>query len=229
VFGIQSTQLSSASTIENIAAHCINALQRYIEDQPVVLAGWSFGGLVAHEMCRQLEVADRAPSLLALIDTYTSLPRLAKEATEEQLFTQFMEDLDRSTGGLFDFLPQSLRADDGGIGWDELRAHLSRLGLWGSDVSVTTIQRSFEKYRDHVRAASRFSFRPIKSRATIFVSSNHGSLVAAEHDWRPYLSGNVSCVSVYGDHYSMMKEPHVKMVSDYLVRFVPEACLRYDL
>ncbi len=55
--------------VEDMAAHYIEEVRSVDPEGPYHLAGWSFGGLVAFEMARQLQAAGREVALLALLDT----------------------------------------------------------------------------------------------------------------------------------------------------------------
>ncbi|HYU36111.1 MAG TPA: thioesterase domain-containing protein, partial [Thermoanaerobaculia bacterium] len=57
------------STLEQLAAGHVAALRAARPEGPYRLAGWSFGGVVAFEMARQLRSAGVEVSLLALVDS----------------------------------------------------------------------------------------------------------------------------------------------------------------
>ncbi|MDX6635362.1 MAG: acetoacetyl-CoA synthetase, partial [Solirubrobacterales bacterium] len=71
VYGIEGSLIDPsgrAKTIEEIAAENVAELCSFQPTGPVRLAGFSFGGLVAFEMARQLAQAGRTPEHLALLD-----------------------------------------------------------------------------------------------------------------------------------------------------------------
>ncbi|MEM1123871.1 MAG: non-ribosomal peptide synthetase, partial [Bacteroidota bacterium] len=55
--------------IEDMASHYIEAIQQVHPNQPYALAGYSFGGLIAFEMAKQLEAANKEVLLLSVFDT----------------------------------------------------------------------------------------------------------------------------------------------------------------
>ncbi len=75
VYGLQSQDLEGAieteSTIEAIAAAYLRAMRQVQPSGPYYLAGWSFGGLVAFEIARQLEEEGENVPVLALLDAFT--------------------------------------------------------------------------------------------------------------------------------------------------------------
>jgi thioesterase domain-containing protein len=60
----------SLRSIRDIAAHCRAQMLGDGEYDSFSLVGWSFGGVVAHELARQLSVAGLPPRTLVLIDSY---------------------------------------------------------------------------------------------------------------------------------------------------------------
>ena len=73
MYGIQSQGLDGIQTpltqIEAMAANYINEIKTVQPDGPYLLVGYSFGGLIAFEIARQLESRSEKVSLLALLDT----------------------------------------------------------------------------------------------------------------------------------------------------------------
>jgi thioesterase domain-containing protein len=78
IFGLD--LLSDASywtdepTMEEIAARCVEVLQRDFPGQRCHLIGHSFGGRLAYELGQQLEAAGQPPASIVIADTPTSSP-----------------------------------------------------------------------------------------------------------------------------------------------------------
>lgn len=74
IYGIQGTKPKGFEgwyeSIEAMAAHYINAIVKVNPKGPYALAGFSFGGIVAFEMTRQLREQRKKVSLTALLDSY---------------------------------------------------------------------------------------------------------------------------------------------------------------
>jgi acyl-CoA synthetase (AMP-forming)/AMP-acid ligase II/3-oxoacyl-(acyl-carrier-protein) synthase/thioesterase domain-containing protein/aryl carrier-like protein len=66
------------ASVEAIAQSYITMLEDLENGEPVALAGWSFGGLVAYEMAAQMQARGRPAPLVVLIDTYLSPHGLAE-------------------------------------------------------------------------------------------------------------------------------------------------------
>jgi amino acid adenylation domain-containing protein len=74
VYGIQGTGPKDLNnwfeSIEEMAAHYIQAIIKINPNGPYAIAGFSFGGIVAFEMARQLKEQGKTVSIIALLDTY---------------------------------------------------------------------------------------------------------------------------------------------------------------
>ncbi|HRD53499.1 MAG TPA: thioesterase domain-containing protein [Flavobacteriales bacterium] len=66
--------------VETIAARYLADLRASVPSDPVVLCGYSFGGIVAYEMAQQLTASGARPPLLIIIDSY--VPSLHDEAMQ---------------------------------------------------------------------------------------------------------------------------------------------------
>ncbi|WP_111307979.1 non-ribosomal peptide synthetase [Confluentibacter sediminis] len=74
VFGIQGTGVNSDNepynSIEEIAQHYISSIIKKNPNGPYALAGYSFGGIIAFEMAKQLINQGKKVSVLAMLDSY---------------------------------------------------------------------------------------------------------------------------------------------------------------
>ncbi|TPG61721.1 non-ribosomal peptide synthetase [Hymenobacter nivis] len=76
VYGLQARGLNGIDeplgTVEEIAAHYVSAVVANDPVGPYALAGYSFGGIIAYEMARQLAAAGKKIKALIVFDTYAS-------------------------------------------------------------------------------------------------------------------------------------------------------------
>ncbi len=77
--------LGPRPTVRQLAAAYINELRKIGESQPFCLLGYSFGGLVAVEMARQMHADGMAPPIVALIDTSYPLGCRANESWKHRV------------------------------------------------------------------------------------------------------------------------------------------------
>jgi amino acid adenylation domain-containing protein len=99
VYGLQPFRLVDAChTVERIAAAYIDQLRMAGQSQPFCLVGYSFGGLVAVEMARQLQRNGVAPPIVVLIDASYPAGCRAKEPWAER-YRRFQYLWSRVTNG----------------------------------------------------------------------------------------------------------------------------------
>lgn len=74
VFGLQAKGLNGIdepfNRMEDIAGHYVDEIMAQNPDGPYALAGYSFGGIIAYEMTKQLEARGKQVKMLAMFDTY---------------------------------------------------------------------------------------------------------------------------------------------------------------
>jgi amino acid adenylation domain-containing protein len=74
VYGLQAKGLDGieepSESVEEMAAHYVAAITAANPNGPYALAGYSFGGIVAFEMARQLRAAGKQIKFLGMFDTY---------------------------------------------------------------------------------------------------------------------------------------------------------------
>jgi thioesterase domain-containing protein/acyl carrier protein len=85
VFGLQARGIDDGQapmrTVAEIAAYFIAAVREAQPEGPYHLGGWSFGGMIAFEMARQLSAAGAEVGLVAMLDTSIPTPRGKVEDT----------------------------------------------------------------------------------------------------------------------------------------------------
>ncbi|OUJ73688.1 non-ribosomal peptide synthetase [Hymenobacter crusticola] len=89
VYGLQAKGLNGIDeplgTIEEIAAHYVDAITTANPSGPYALAGYSFGGVIAYEMARQLLKAGKVVKSLIMFDTYAYQAYSAKPGKAKRL------------------------------------------------------------------------------------------------------------------------------------------------
>lgn len=90
VYGLQSFGIDAGQrpleNVEAMASAYLSAIRKQKKDGPWLLAGWSFGGLVAHEMAQMLERQGTPAAFVGLIDTFAPaiLPTALRDLDDAQ-------------------------------------------------------------------------------------------------------------------------------------------------
>ncbi|MCU0685521.1 MAG: amino acid adenylation domain-containing protein, partial [Polyangiaceae bacterium] len=190
------------------------------------LAGWSFGGVVAHEMARQLEACGDAPAGLILLDTWLPMPGEGAPPDDPTLLAIIAREL----------ASISPRAPAPEGPWASRDEAVARLGAWAEAEGVVPagfaeryLRRAFATHEAHLRALRHH--RP-------GYSGVRTAIVRPETLPPPYASraladpsggfgdvsrGRLEIHRTPGDHFSMLRPPHVARLAEILRARMDEA------
>ena len=172
------------TTVEDIARHFISELRSVRAHGPYLLGGYSFGGIVAYEMAQQLEAAGEEVPVLALFDTYDPLEYTADMKRESKVY-------DPLKNAVYHWLGQRALRQHGRIENPKVRHHYI-----------------IETYDNAIKA-----YRPKPFAGTITVFKAEATTGPDHMGWEPLAKGGVDIVRVPGDHYNLIKEPNVRLLT----------------
>jgi amino acid adenylation domain-containing protein len=168
------------TSVEGIAAHFIHEMRSVRPHGPYLIGGYSFGGVVAYEMARQLIVAGEEVPLLALFDTYAP--------------TEFKRVMDEEARFYFPLKNALLRL---AANW-----YLKRTKPLPAKL------RHFYIIDVYDQAIRQYDAGTYNGPLTIFKSATS---IGPEHmGWAKKEPTSMVIHIVPGDHYNLVKEPHVK-------------------
>ena len=145
------------------------------------------GGLVAYEMAQQLQRAGQEVGLLALLDTHTpSVLGQISDLDDEELLRLFKSDMDALYG------PDSLDSNQ--------------------------LDRLFQVFRANAQAMLRYEPQRYEGRMTLFRAGDRLYELSLDpiEEWRNLAGDGVEVHVVPGNHYTMLKEPAVLVLADWL-------------
>jgi thioesterase domain-containing protein/aryl carrier-like protein len=215
VYGLQSAAWDGAATDAEIEAMAERYAREIATAQPqgrCHLAGWSFGGVVALATARRLAAAGREIGLLALLDSRLPCSARATDLAELDLLAAFARDLGLGEEDLAHAAAQAGQA--------ELTDFLGQLlelarqrGALPADFELDELARLFALYRRNAEALLRHVPRTFSGSALLLVAAeSRDSPLEAARCWQG-LAGNLTIASVAGDHYSMLRRPHVEQLA----------------
>jgi thioesterase domain-containing protein len=219
-YGLQDPTLSGAvatlGSIEEMAGHYVREMRSVQPSGPYLIGGWSFGGLVAFEMARQLSALGHEPVLLAILDSGT--PDMERE------FESRMDD-----AGLLAILAHEMYLQ---IASSDLRLfepeerlrfvadHMTNAGLIFED-PVGYLRRQLEIFKYRNRATVEYFPGPYPGRVSLFEAADNtdadGSAVQVNlaERWADFAKG-VDVYRVPGSHHEIAREPHVRNLAKLL-------------
>ena len=222
-YGVQSPGLEGGRLFDGIpamAAEYAAAVESAAPNGPVLLGGWSFGGVVAFEMGRQLRARGREVPLVALLDSYapTGADLLAGRSDAE-LLRPLLRDQAGLQGRDAQWLDEMPVAGEEAV--IRMLERAREAGVLRADVRSGSVERLLGVYKANLRALSSYRPQPYGGRVVLFRSE--GAAAGRDAGWEG-LSGEPSeTQSVSGDHYSMLSSPHVVHLAQRLTAAIERA------
>ncbi|MDB6053786.1 MAG: non-ribosomal peptide synthetase [Verrucomicrobiales bacterium] len=219
------------TSIESMAAHYIEEIRIIQPSGPYQLGGYCFGGVVAYEMARQLEVKGLPVRLLALLDC--SLPDNNGERTKKspKLAVHFIRTLPL---WLKHFLAQDNKAIRAQVD-DKLARIQRKLRRWiglekhdgvehkpgselGELIDMTHYPKDYKRYAEvHWEALIHYYAKPINGKAVLFKTEEPRLLRLDDRAiWRRMIQGGVEIRDVTGKHEEILNDPHVQPLASQL-------------
>jgi thioesterase domain-containing protein len=215
----------SGEFIEDMAARYLEELMAFQPEGPYYLGGWSFGGAVAFEMARQLAEREKEIALLLLIDTQLEQEDISTD-DDLTLLVDFAFNLGLFSRG--DLSPPPRLAEESlDAQLDYILGQGQRMGLLPPDFDLAQLCRLFEVFKANAKALSSYKARQFEGRITYFAASEPLPGTASNTYQRVdrFAAGGVEMYKLPGNHFTMMKEPHVKAMAGLLeqcLAIVPE-------
>jgi amino acid adenylation domain-containing protein len=205
--------------IEDMAACYVEALRTVQPHGPYQLGGWSLGGVVAFEMARQLRQQGEAVELLALIDpTPVETERDGLELEDPaQVAALFVRDQARLAGEDA-WMPESGEQE---AVLRELLERGHRTGLLPREMGLEQLRPLFEVFASNLRALQRYRHAPLDARIVVLrASESEGWERAPDLGYAPLAGQGLEVIDVPGDHYGVLRAPHVQKVAELLARWL---------
>jgi amino acid adenylation domain-containing protein len=229
VYGLEARpRQERLTTLEELGEHYLAAVREVQRRGPYCLLGWSFGGLVAFEMARQLRGSGEEVALLALVDTNAPGFKAEGEEEEEPLDLENAEGLTRAleqTTGRelpIDFarLPEQ---GDRRRQLEFILGEAKRLSIVPVEVGLDEVLLQIRNYNDRLLAARAYAPGPYDGPGTLFLARQEAAAPApaeaadeepgadpgsgpTDLGWRAF-APRLAVVELSGDHHSIVREP----------------------
>ncbi|HMU14312.1 MAG TPA: amino acid adenylation domain-containing protein [Flavobacteriales bacterium] len=179
-------------TVEDIAAHFISEMREVRPHGPYLLCGFSFGGLVAYEMAQQLTRKGEDVPFLALLDTYA--PGLYIDVTRDE---------HRWYWPLRDLVMRRL------VRWHHRRGKILPPKL-----------RHYHIIDTYDKAIRKYAIKPYNG--TMLMLKAQDSPGPGHMGWKDLVRGGLRVETTPGDHFNLIKEPHVRTLAKIIERSVSQ-------
>ncbi|MFH8978767.1 amino acid adenylation domain-containing protein, partial [Streptomyces sp. NPDC017890] len=212
LYGLQARGLARAeeppASVGETAEDYLTRIREVQPEGPYHLLGWSFGGLVAHEMAVRLREAGEEVALLTLLDSYPPEATVAarsagadaggpssREWTDGDVLAGLLRFLGHEAAGL---------ADGGPVDAEAAREVLRREGAPLSDIPPHTLRAWPGIAAHHARMQQEFVPRHFDGDVLLFTAEpDSGADVPAPASWTPYVGGHLDVRPVACGHHDM--------------------------
>jgi amino acid adenylation domain-containing protein len=240
-FGVQARQPESGlvyhDKIEDMASDYVEAISSVQPHGPYMLAGWSMGGVIAFEMAQQFQAQGEEIAMLTLMDASASDGQV-EEFGWGELLSIFAVDLglnlknETATVEEIQALPPMAQLRQV---WKEAKL----AGVVPSDMTLVEFRRMFDIFKINAKTVGSYKAQEFRGRITLFVPEEDIDQQIFSHDkrrlkwkenwkeknaalhgpmkgWDKVAKEGVDLVVVPGDHFTMMREPHVEVLAEQL-------------
>jgi len=193
-----------AEELRAMAAAYLEEVRAVDPEGPYLLGGWSLGGVLAFEMACQLRAAGREVAMVALLDTQAPDPARSGNLSDRDLLGAFAQGLGlRADGFTAQGEDEGLDAELAGL-LEQARA----AGIVPADLDLADVRRIFAVHRGNSRALRGYAASSYTGRLTLFRAAGRGNPADLTRGWDA-LAPAVEVHEVPGDHFTLVREPHV--------------------
>jgi amino acid adenylation domain-containing protein len=202
-------------SIEEMAAHYIDAIVKVNPKGPYAIAGFSFGGVVAFEMARQLKEQGKTVSIVALLDSYVDSSYYYASLSLKKLIRYYDINYRR-----LDYLMEMLTS------WKSLKLrinakkkYLLKIYFGKKDKMTEQEELALEQFIEANRMVNvivdRYHLKPQNFEVDLFRAENDDSykLDPIHLGWKKAALKGVTIHNIPGDHLDIVAPPNDKILA----------------
>jgi amino acid adenylation domain-containing protein len=232
VYGIRSPRLGEApgarGRVEDIAQMYINRIRGVQESGPYFIGGWSFGGVVAFEMARQLQAEGHSVSPPILIDSPAPAASGAALTVGARALAWFAADLGAIPEAAIAEETAALERLSPAPQFEHILRRYQASHPEADLVEPQQIERLFHVFMDNMLSLREYSPRPYPGSLVLLQASEaleprlgggvtgeeapRGESAGDAMGWEVYAGGGVELHQVPGNHFTIMKKPSLEAV-----------------
>ncbi|MCU4776825.1 amino acid adenylation domain-containing protein [Bacillus cereus] len=229
-YAFQSLGLESEETIltniKEMANFYIKEMQNVQEEGPYIIGGWSFGGVVAFEMARQLVEKGIKVEAIILLDTWA--PDIYNDSSEWDDLAVFMNDLMKqynlevSEELILGY--KNLSMQDERIRY--VISYLKNHSKFKQDIQVEDLEKMIQVFQTNLNAYRSYEPEKLDQDILLFTANHpHKENNHAEDDtlfWGKYVQKELKVIELNATHYSMMQSAHAEDIAYHIDIFLEE-------
>jgi thioesterase domain-containing protein len=214
IIGIQRSlqgEEAEPRSIRDMAKNYADRIQEFCATGPYNLLGWSFGGVVAHELAIELQRRECVIARLVILDaqprinSHVTLPNrvLVENQVLEEVLRFYRVDIPEQDGPLTYQQVEELVREQGGVDFSQYKQLF--------DLGVQNLDSSMALHRDHEPGV-------FDGDAIIFSAVPNESIPSSSplESWRPYVAGHLTEYSIDCRHEDMLTAESVSLYGQQL-------------
>ncbi len=223
-------RLPTPNRVEDLAAHYVKEMRLIQPEGPYLLAGISFGGMVAYEMARQLLESGEKTAFLTLLDTVG--PGAVKSASAGSRASAHWESLmDEGPAYILNKLKWRMKRLQRSFQLVGFRIRRVYLDLYEkTERPLNAGLRDFRARSYNKDAMERYVPRPYDGSVVLFRSHERilgvGVEVDPELGWGKLAKAGIEVFEAPSGHLGMLREPHVRFVGETIRTCIDQALLK---
>ncbi|MCJ9734986.1 alpha/beta fold hydrolase, partial [Bradyrhizobium sp. PRIMUS42] len=215
IYGLQSVQSGASQSLEQIAADYVQEILRIDAGPVYVVVGWSLGGTIAYEICRQLFALGKKawPALIDPMGAHASQQPLEDIVIWRRFVLLMHRTLKVKTPPGFAAEHSGSQADR----FDALSRSLVPDGAAARTFAPADLKDLFEMYRKNT--LSLCGYKPERIPLSLsFLRPKIGTMrfPLASQLADPASPDGDETIFIEGDHYSMLEEPGIKAIAAHI-------------
>ncbi|GAA5074792.1 non-ribosomal peptide synthetase [Streptomyces similanensis] len=221
VYGLQSFGLDAGQhpvdLLEEAVEHYLDAIVGVQPDGPYHLVGFCVGSVVAYAVAQRLRGTGREVASLTMLDGGPpNLDNGLEQADEADLAAWFGWELGRAADRRLEIDPDELRTVPPERLTEELLSRAAAADVLPPDTATGQLSRLMAVFNANVRAVRGYPLTPWDGPLTAVRAAEepHSPVTG----WQRLLDRPLRIHDVPGDHYTMMRPPHVPALAELLAR-----------
>jgi amino acid adenylation domain-containing protein len=205
---LQDLRLNALGSVAEIAKVYLEEIRRIQPEGPYLLGGYSFGGLVAYEMARQLKAVGVETSRLLLFDTPNPLSEVRPFTLAERVMAQWRM---QGEGGFIRKLAGLGKRVAGGLMF-RVRFEIENRRAATTTAAGGDHLRHVQSRLQHDALYDVYQPVPYDGATCLFIAQEGGGdkfAYAENLGWNGVLTGDFEVIEVPGSHLEIFREPNL--------------------